>query len=79
MTTRPNYAIQRHELYIACDQFDFDWTIWAVSRFDQYWKDGKTLQEIARIFQRSEIELLFLYLDRVYRAKIQPDMKRIFY
>lgn len=69
----------RHELYIACDMFDFDWTKWHVTRFDRYWTSGKTLGEISKLFKRDEIEVFFLYMDRVYKGKIEPDMKRVFY
>jgi hypothetical protein len=79
MQTKPSYALLRHELYIACDQFDFDWTKWAVARFDEFWQAGESLQSIAKIMQRNEIEVFMLYLDRVYKNKIQPDMKRVFY
>jgi hypothetical protein len=79
MQTRPSYALLRHELYIACEQFDFDWTIWAVGRFDDFWKSGMNLGEISETMQRNEIEVFMLYLDRVYKGKIKPDMKRIFY
>jgi hypothetical protein len=79
MDTRPSYALLRHELYIACEQFDFDWTIWAVKRFDDFWTDGMNLGEISETMQRNEIEVFMLYLDRVYKGKIKPDMKRIFY
>lgn len=79
MQTRPSYALLRDELYIACDQFDFDWTKWAVARFDEMWKDGLDLGEISEKMQRNEIEVFMLYLDRCYKGKIQPDMKRIFY
>jgi hypothetical protein len=79
MQTRPSYALLRHELYIACEQFDFDWTVWAVGRFDAFWADGMNLGEISETMQRNEIEVFMLYLDRVYKGKIKPDMKRIFY
>lgn len=76
---KPAWAMTRGELYICCDQFNFDWTIWAVSRFDRLWSDGKDLGQIAAIMDREEIEIFFLYIDRVYSQKIKPDTKRIFY
>jgi hypothetical protein len=78
MQTKPNYQLLRSELYIACDQFDFDWTVNAVTKFDEFWKAGNSVQEIAQIMKRDEIEVFMLYLDRVYRNKIDPDMRRVF-
>ena len=76
---KPAWAMTREELYICCDQFNFDWTKWAVYRFDRLWDEGKDLGEIAAIMNRDEIEIFFLYIDRVHGHKIKPDMKRIFY
>lgn len=59
--------------YIACDEkVDFGWSPEQVKDFDRLWNKGKGLTEIGKYFNRSEVDVLMLVVDRGFvKGKIK--------
>ncbi|MBW8350751.1 hypothetical protein K0H71_15045 [Bacillus sp. IITD106] len=68
MIARNKYA----STYICCENYDFLWSEEEVFDFECQWNEGKTLEEMAEYFNRPQIEVLFLALDRAELGKINP-------
>jgi hypothetical protein len=66
---------KRSEIYIALEEVedvDFYWSPNEIIRFDEGWEKDTPIVEMAKELRRSEIAVLFLSLDRVFRGKIKP-------
>lgn len=58
--------------YLACEDLDFSWTKQEVMDFGYLWREGRTLDEMARYFKRTPEEILILALDRAKSGYIEP-------
>lgn len=58
--------------HVACEELNFIWAENEVSEFEQLWREGRTLLELARYFKRRQEEVLLLALDRAMFGKIKP-------
>jgi hypothetical protein len=76
MRSIPNHELRHDQLYIACEQFDFDWLFPAVELFDRLWIRGKNLSQIAKTLKRDETEVFLLYIDRVSKKKIKANTRQ---
>ena len=68
MSAARNYDL----IYVACEDYNFLWSEEDVFDFECQWNEGKTLEEMAEYFNRPQIEVLFLALDRAELGKIKP-------
>jgi len=60
--------------YVVLDEvkINFFWSEGEVSDFDCLWKEGRTLKELAKHFDRKPEEVLLLALDRAMLGEIKP-------
>ncbi|WP_156060324.1 hypothetical protein [Bacillus altitudinis] len=56
---------------IILEYVNFEWTIVGLKRFLDYWYEGRSLSEMARLFRRPEEEVLILMIDFSKRLKIK--------
>ena len=61
----------RRNTYVACQELNFIWDLVDVIRFDQMWKDGLSIIEIAEKFDRDPDEIVILIIDRAQQFKIK--------
>ena len=61
----------RESRYIACEEFNFIWTLEEVKRFDELNSSGLTVRQIAKEFNRREDEVAILEIDRKYNRKLK--------
>lgn len=59
------------QTYVACEQMDFLWSKEEVFDFECMWHEGRTLDEMARYFKRTQEEILLLAVDRGTKGKIK--------
>jgi hypothetical protein len=62
----------RPRLYVACEDFDFTWSLEEVQEFDEMWKQGANVYDLQEYFNRSQEEILLLALDRAMKGEIEP-------
>jgi hypothetical protein len=62
----------RQKLYTVLEELNFHWCEKEVRQFEALWNEGKSLQDIAEIFNRDLDETALLVLDRARRNKIKP-------
>lgn len=60
------------ETYLALEELNFQWTKQEVKDFNYLWQEGRTLEEMAGYFKRTQEEVLLLALDQGMNGKIQP-------
>lgn len=60
------------QTYLACEDMNFMWTRQQVKDFRILWEEGRSLDELARYFRRSQEEILILALDLGVKNKIKP-------
>ena len=68
-TENPYY---KRILYIPLEDQDWRWTMGEVYQFEQYFREGKPLDEIASILKKDEIDCLLLAIDRVLKGELRP-------
>ncbi|MFJ5965160.1 hypothetical protein [Bacillus sp. NPDC093026] len=56
---------------IILEDFNFEWTIVALKRFLDYWYEGRSVDEMAELFNRPSEEVLLLMIDFSKRGKIK--------
>ncbi|WP_433943494.1 hypothetical protein [Paenibacillus sp. SN-8-1] len=61
--------LRRNSIYIACEELDFTWSSKEVYQFNRYMKNGKTLEEIAELFERNIDEVRILHIDWCRRRR----------
>lgn len=59
-------------IYIALDDMNLDWMPADVKLFDQLWKEGVPVKEIARKLKRPAKEVVILLYDRASKGKVKP-------
>lgn len=58
--------------HIALEELNFVWTRQEIKDFIYLWQEGRTLQELARYFKRTQAEILVLALDQAIEGEIKP-------
>lgn len=61
----------RTELYIDLNDFELAWELKDVRKFDELWKKGLSLQQLAERFNRDLDEIAIHVIDRVRKGKIR--------
>ncbi|MGX9291037.1 hypothetical protein ACSLGF_07385 [Bacillus sp. A015] len=56
---------------IILDHVNFEWTIVGLKRFLDYWYEGRSIEEMAELFNRPSEEVLLLMIDFSKRGKIK--------
>ncbi|MHC2450293.1 uncharacterized protein (DUF952 family) [Bacillus altitudinis] len=56
---------------IILEDFNFEWTIVGLKRFLDYWHEGRSVVEMAELFNRKAEEVLLLMIDFSKRGKIK--------
>lgn len=56
--------------YIVLEDLNMDWDKEDVKKFDYLWKEGRSIQEIAKRFKRQQDEIAVIILDRSRKGKI---------
>lgn len=56
---------------IILDHVNFEWTIVGLKRFLDYWYEGRSIEEMAELFNRPSEEVLILLIDFSKRGKIK--------
>ncbi len=64
--------------YIACDNFNFLWSREEVKAFRELWREGYSIQEMARYFKRQEEEIALLVLDQASKGNIEKRKGGLF-
>ncbi len=78
MATISRNLVQRQNLYIACEQFNFVWDECEVFQFETMWNDGADIYEIAEALNRYVDEVLLLVIDRANKMKIDSREYGVF-
>jgi hypothetical protein len=68
----------RRNIYLACEELNFVWDLEEVIRFDERWKAGASLLDLAEEFGRKTEEVALLIIDRAKRGKIYPRANGVF-
>ncbi|MDP5277198.1 helix-turn-helix domain containing protein [Chengkuizengella axinellae] len=58
--------------YIACEDLNFFWEEKEVMKFEQMWKEGLCITDIATALDRHPNDVVVLVIDRRKKQKIQP-------
>lgn len=58
--------------YIALEDMDLDWKYDQVAKFDELWKNGYSLEYIAKKFKRDIDEVALLLIDRSRQGYVGP-------
>ncbi|MEC2070316.1 helix-turn-helix domain-containing protein [Alkalihalophilus marmarensis] len=66
---------ERRKLYIACEKIDFCWCESEVKELERMWKEGASIQEIYKHFDRPQHDIDLLIYDRSERGLIKPRPK----
>lgn len=77
MSISEGYLIPNNP-YIALEDLNFDWSVKDIEKFDALWREGKPLQEIAKILKRPQDEIAVIILDRARKGKIAKRKFGIF-
>lgn len=56
--------------YIACEQYNFEWTKPDLDRFRTLWKSGCHIEDMAKKLNRRPAEVAMLIIDQADRGKI---------
>lgn len=56
--------------YIILEDMEFGWNSQKIKKFDQYWNDGVSLWDIARIFEKDPDEISLVAMDRLRNEAI---------
>ncbi len=69
---------KRNDTYIALEDTDFTWDLMQVTEFDYLWKEGHSLEDIAKYFDRDMDEVALLLMDRMKQGKVKTRANGIF-
>lgn len=69
----PNHDIAHVKAtYIALYDLNFDWLETEIVRFEEMWRAGVSVKQIAKVLQRDPDEVVILAMDRARKGKIAP-------
>jgi hypothetical protein len=77
-----NYYLRfkRNVIHTALEDIeDTDW-FWCpseIQKFDELWEQDKSIKEMAQELRRTEIAILLLSLDRIFKGEVKPREWRI--
>lgn len=66
------------QVYIALQEYRFDWTRNEVMKFIEMWNEGKSIWDLAKRFRRSKIECAVLIMDLAEKGEIKPRKTGLF-
>lgn len=69
---------RRRQLYIACEDLDFVWSLSELRKFREMWNEGYSIVDIADELDRPQEEVAILILDQSNKGNIQPRKNGIF-
>lgn len=69
---------RRTAIYVACEDMDFVWSRTEVFQFDQAWKRGESITEIADSLDRDCDEVALLAIDRGRKGHIKARPGGVF-
>lgn len=69
---------KRLNTYIALENLNFNWDLKQVEMFQEMWKSGSSIIELAEFFERSQEEIGLLIIDRSLKDKIKPRKGGLF-
>ena len=67
--------LKRQNIYLACEDMDFVWDERDVAKFQDMWREGLGLKEIAEAFKRDPDEVGMLVMDQARKGLIKPRKK----
>jgi hypothetical protein len=63
------------DLYIALENYNFDWDRKDLLEFIRLWSEEYTLKQIAKFFKRDELECFLLYISLAAEDQIEPRLQ----
>lgn len=67
----PELTNQRQNIYIVCEEIDMVWDEQDIKEFERMWKEGLSIEDIAKSFDRDPDEVGLLIIDRSRKGMIQ--------
>ncbi|QKE74749.1 helix-turn-helix domain containing protein [Arthrobacter citreus] len=63
---------KRKKVVIVLEELDFTWDESEVKEFVRLWKEGASIWDLAKTFQRPQAEIALLIMDQVIKGRIKP-------
>ena len=62
------------ELYLPLEELgsEWIWTVGEIHQFDDLWKAGMPIKDMAEYFNKHESTILVVWLDRYIQGKLEP-------
>mgnify|MGYP001186276485 FL=1 len=68
----------RKQIYIACEDLDFTWSLAEIYKFRKLWNDGRSIMEMEKELGRPQEEIAILILDQAAKGRIERRKNGIF-
>ncbi|PEJ56169.1 helix-turn-helix domain containing protein [Bacillus sp. AFS002410] len=63
---------KRKEVVIVLEELDFTWDKSEIKEFVRLWKEGTSIWDLSKTFQRPQVEIALLIMDQEIKGRIKP-------